>query len=124
MYLCSHSSGLASSSGNTKFLHLRKGSKEITGDREMVRWDIYPSPGPSRLFSLGQFYFSIKMLCKSVLIFGLYNCCLRRRLHPSLNSLRSEDSQLGRAGGMIQTCLSIFHPGLMLTSIINITITE
>ncbi len=31
---------LASSSGNTKYFHLRKGSKEIPGDREMVRWDI------------------------------------------------------------------------------------
>ena len=31
---------MASSSGNTKFFQLRKGSKEITGDRKMVRWDI------------------------------------------------------------------------------------
>ncbi len=31
---------VASSSGNTEFFQLRKGSKEITGDRKMVRWDI------------------------------------------------------------------------------------
>jgi hypothetical protein len=50
---------LASSSGNTKYFHLRKGSKEITGDREMVRWDIKGYIGIPLSFTK-------KILCKSV----------------------------------------------------------
>jgi hypothetical protein len=39
--------------------------------------------------------------------------CICVYIHPCLNGNRSEVSRLGPAGGLIETGLSYFRPGLM-----------